>query len=250
MKKLLNEEEKAKLQKKIKLATTIFKFTLLIAIVVGLPLYIWFFHHDLITRFSSISSIKAMADQYKIEGVFIYLAAQIVQIIICIIPGQWIQLGAGFTYGFWIGYFISLLGAFLGAVITFNLAKWLGRDAMHMIFGEEKITKYIEQFNSKRAVIIVFLIYLIPGVPKDLCNYAAGISEMKLKPFLIISLIARSPAMMGSILIGTQLGVGRYTLAIIIFAVAVSLFVLGIIFRKPLMAWFDRVYDKLMDKDD
>ena len=63
---------------------------------------------------------------------------------------------------------------------------------MHLIFGEEKIKSMLETLNSKKAVVLVFLIFLIPGVPKDLCNYVAGLSEMKLKPFLIVSLIGRS----------------------------------------------------------
>lgn len=101
-------------------------------------------------------------------------------------------------YGFWLGYLYSLIGAFLGSVLTYYIAKILGHDAMHLTFGEEKIKSMLETLNSKKAVVLVFLIFLIPGVPKDLCNYVAGLSEMKLKPFLIVSLIGRSPGMMAA----------------------------------------------------
>ena len=79
-----------------------------------------------------------------------------------------------------------------------------------------------------------FLIFLIPGVPKDLCNYAAGISEMKLKHFLAASLLGRTPGMMGSLLIGKHIGTSSYTTAIIIGVVAVLLFVLGLVFHKKI----------------
>ena len=117
---------------------------------------------------------------------------------------------------------------------------------MHLIFGEEKIKKWLVHLNSKKAVIIVFFIFLIPGVPKDLCNYVAGLSEIKLKPFLIVSLIGRSPGMMGSLLIGRQIGTGGYVSAGSIAGVAVVLCVLCVIFRKRFTGLLNKGYDKLM----
>ena len=129
-------------------------------------------------------------------------------------------------WGFWLGYLYSLIGALIGSVLTYYIARILGHDAMHLIFGEEKIKKWLVHLNSKKAVIIVFFIFLIPGVPKDLCNYVAGLSEIKLKPFLIESLIGRSPGMMGSLLI--------------------VLCVLCVIFRKRFTGLLNKGYDKLM----
>ena len=144
------------------------------------------------------------------------------------------------------GYIWSFVGALIGTVISYYIAKILGHDAMHMIFGEERINELLNKFNSKRAMVLIFLFYLIPGLPKDLCSYVAGLSEMKLKPFLIISLVGRSPAMMGSLLIGRLVNTGGYTWAIIIAAVAIILFILGVILRKKLLIWIDKVYDKLI----
>lgn len=112
-------------------------------------------------------------------------------------------------------------------------------------FSVKKINEFIHKLNSKKAIVVVFLIFLIPGVPKDLCNYAAGISAMKLKPFLVVSLVGRSPGMMGSLLVGRQIEAGNYTGAIIIAVIAVILFIIGIIMRKRLTGWLDKVYDKL-----
>ena len=149
-------------------------------------------------------------------------------------------------WGFWLGYLYSLIGALIGSVLTYYIARILGHDAMHLIFGEEKIKKWLVHLNSKKAVIIVFFIFLIPGVPKDLCNYVAGLSEIKLKPFLIVSLIGRSPGMMGSLLIGRQIGTGGYVSAGIITGVAVVLCVLCVIFRKRFTGLLNKGYDKLM----
>jgi uncharacterized membrane protein YdjX (TVP38/TMEM64 family) len=229
----------------LKKILAILKFAILIGIIVGIPLYIYFFQHEWIDQLSSIENIKALFRRYQTQSILIYLAAQVIQIIICVIPGQWMQITAGLAFGFWGGYLWSITGAALGAVVTYYLARWLGRDAMHLFFGEEKVERYIKAFNSKRSMIIVFLLFLIPGFPKDILCYLAGLSEMKLKPFLVFSLIGRTPGMMGSILIGMQVGAHRWNVVILISVIAVILFVLCMIFRKRLMQWFNDFYDKV-----
>lgn len=234
-----------KLRKRIKIAGTILKFAILLIIIIGIPLYIYFAHHEFIEQFESIEDVNAMLHEYKGYSILVYLAAQIIQIIICIIPGQMLQFAAGYTFGFWMGLVLSWIGAALGTVISYYLAKLLGQGILYLIFDEKQLESFIEKLNSKKAIIAVFVIYLIPGLPKDTCSYAAGISNIKLKPFLLISLIGRTPAMAGSLLIGNQVEVGAYTLAIIIGVLAVILFVLGLIFRNRITNLLDRAYDKL-----
>ena len=241
----MDKHRKDKIHKRIKVISTILKFALLLLIIIGLPLYIYFFEPQLIDSMSSMENVNALFEHYHAESILVYIGAQILQIIICVIPGQWLQFVAGYMYGFWLGFLYSIIGAAIGSVVTYYLAKLLGRDAMHLIFGEARINEFIHKLNSKKAIVIVFLIFLIPGVPKDLCNYAAGISEMKLKPFLIVSLVGRSPGMMGSLLIGRQIEAGNYTGAIVVAAVAVVLCVVGIIMRKRLTGWMDKAYDRL-----
>lgn len=242
----LTIEKKDKLRKRYKTISAILKLLLLLFILIGLPLYIYFCQHQIIEQFSSIEKIEAFFAEYKTQSIFYYLALQIIQVVICVIPGQGLQFAAGYMYGFWMGYVWSLVGAFIGTVISYYLAKILGHDAMHMIFGEERIKELLIAFNSKKAMVLVFLFYLIPGLPKDLCSYVAGLSEMKLKAFLIISLVGRSPAMMGSLLIGRLVDIGGYTGAIVIAAIAVILFSAGVILRKRVLVWIDIAYDKLM----
>lgn len=239
----LNKKELRK--KKYKKLLAYLKFGLLLVILVGVPLYIFFFQKDWITSMSSIENVQKYFEKYETETVFIYIAAQIVQIVICIIPGQGLQFAAGYIYGFWLGFLYSIIGAAIGSIITYYLAKVLGRDFIHIIFDEAKINNLLAKLNSKRGVILVFLIFLIPGIPKDLCNYAAGISDIKLKPFLLVSLLGRSPGMMGSLLIGRQIMNGGYTSVIIIGVIAVLFFILGVIFRKKINILLDTGYDKI-----
>lgn len=242
----ISRANKQKLRKRIKIISAIIKLVLLLVILIAIPVYIYFFHYDLIERFSNMENVNALFREYRAESVLFYLGAQILQIVICIIPGQWLQFAAGYIYGFWIGYLLSLVGAAIGTVFTYYIARLLGHDAMHLIFGEEKIHQMLNTLNSKKAVVLVFLIFLIPGVPKDLCNYVAGLSEMKLKRFMVVSLIGRSPGMMGSLLIGLSIESGKYIGAGAIAAAAIILFALGIIFRKKITSFLDKAYDRLM----
>lgn len=238
-------DTKDKVRKRIKIASTIFKFALLLIIIVGIPLYIYFCHHEVIDQVSSIENVQALLDEYKGYSILVYILAQIVQIIICIIPGQWLQFAAGYAFGFWLGLLFSLIGATIGAFVSYYLAKLLGQGILYLLFDEDQMNHFIEKLNSKKAIVAVFVIYLIPGLPKDACSYAAGISNMNLKAFLIVSLIGRTPAMAGSLLIGNQVGIGSYTAAIIIGVAAVILCITGVIFRNKITDLLDKVYDKL-----
>ncbi|MBQ4596697.1 MAG: hypothetical protein IJB14_06955, partial [Firmicutes bacterium] len=83
----LTREKKDKLRKRYKTLSAILKFLLLILLVVGLPLYIYFFQHDVIEQFSSLDKVEAFFAEYKTQSIIYYLALQIIQIIICVIPG-------------------------------------------------------------------------------------------------------------------------------------------------------------------
>lgn len=243
----MNQTKRNNKSTKLMRASSIIKLALLALILIGVPLYIFFFQHDLIEYFSSLKNIRMWLAEYKAQSIFIYIGAQVFQIIICIIPGQALQFAAGYMYGFWLGYIFSLVGAAIGSAVVYYLARILGHDALHFLFGQGKITEMIDHMNSRKGIIITFIIFLVPGIPKDLCSYAAGLSNVKLKPYLIVSLIGRTPGMMGSLIIGRQIGAGGYVSAAVIAAVAIVLCILGVIFRKKILDATYKICDKLLD---
>jgi len=224
---------------------SILKVLLLVTIVIGIPLYIYFFHKDWMSQFNSFDDIISYLQSYKMESIPIYIGIQAVQIIISVIPGQFFNLAAGYLYTFFPALLFSIAGAFIGTLVSFALARLLGSDFVHLFFGKEKTQDYVKKLNSKKAYTIVFLIYLIPGVPKDLVSYAAGVSEMKFKPFMLLSLIGRLPGMMGSIMIGSMWHKEEYVGMIALCVIAVLAFVLCIIFRKKINGFLDKMYNKI-----
>lgn len=224
------------------------KLMLLLLIVIGIPLSIYLNHPEILDHFRSLDALNAFLERYKTAGIFVYLILQIIQILVPVIPGQALQLAAGYMYYFLLGLVLTLLGISLGTVISFTLARFLGHDAMVLIFGEERMREYVVKLNSKRSYLVIFLLYLMPGFPKDFICFAAGVSEIRLIPFLFLSLIGRIPALTLSLLIGKMARIGSYTGAIMVCVIAVVLFLLCIWKRKSVMEFSDRIYDKLSNR--
>lgn len=239
-------ERRRKVKARIKIAITILKLIILLVVVVGIPLYITIYHREFISQFDSLDTVNAYLEKYKTASVFVYIGIQIMQIVVSIVPGQPMQFAAGYAYAFGLGYLYSIIGAAIGTILTFYLARSLGKDALHLIFGEKRIAKFIARLNSKRAFILVFVIFLIPGLPKDLFAYAAGVSEMKLRVFLIISLVGRTPGMMCSIMIGSMFNRGSYFGIVALTIIAVVLCVWGIKNHEKLTQMMDKWYEKLV----
>jgi len=240
----LNSKQK---RSKIRIVISIVKLIILLVMVIVMPLYVYFYFPELIDHFRSLEAINAFLLQYKTLSIFVYIGLQILQIVISVLPGQALQFAAGYAYTFWFGYLYSVIGVLLGTVLTFYIARVLGKDAMHVIFGEEKLSKFVHILNSKRALTILFVIFLIPGIPKDLFTYAAGVSEIKIKPFLMLSLIGRTPAMMGSIMMGSMFHKGSYTGLIILCIIAVIACIAGILQRDKLIKWSNKAYNKIVN---
>lgn len=251
-KKELNEEKKSlkanlKNMKKSKLVISILKFVLLLVILIGIPAYLLIYQKEALHSFKTIDDAVKFLRSYNTQSILVYLGLQIIQIVISVIPGQIFQFAAGCIWGFAIGLVLSLFGAFLGSTIAFYIARFLGKDALHLFFSEEKLDYFVDRLNSKKAYLIVFLIYLIPGLPKDIMSYAAGVSEMKYKPFMILSLIGRIPGMSGSLMIGALYYTHHYVIMWIIAVIALAIFIVCFIKREALKKYIDKFYDKISE---
>ena len=219
----------------------ILKLILLVVIIAGIPAFLYLrYGSDIFSKDTAAGVVEYLRHNSSIAFLLI-IGIQIIQVVVCVLPGQPIQFAASYMFGVGIGYLLSVIGAMIGTTISFYLAKLLGSEAMHLFFGEEKITEYQRRLNSGRGLLIAFLIYLIPGVPKDLVSYAAGISEMRFRPFLLAATIGRSPAMLGSLLVGHFYGKQNYTAIIIITAAILLILLICFIKRDKLIEVLDRI---------
>ena len=139
-----------------------------------------------------------------VKGPLFCVAAQSIQVVIFVLPGEITQLAAGYVFGVWRGLLYSVIGILLGSAFNFYLARVLGRPALRAIISARTLDKIDRMFAKARTKSAIFLLFLLPGAPKDVLCYGAGFSHMSLLEFMVISGLGRLPALFASVLIGSR----------------------------------------------
>lgn len=137
----------------------------------------------------------------------------VVQIFLPILPGEPVEVLAGMSYGPIGGLFVIFLGAFLSSLIIFFAVRKFGRGFLYSFISKEKIDKLenSKMFSDpKKVYAILFILFFIPGTPKDLFVYIAGLLPIKPVKFLLISTFARFPSIISSTIAGSNLVDGNW----------------------------------------
>ena len=156
----------------------------------------------------------------------------ILQVIVSLIPGGVVQLAAGYCYGEVEGGILCLIGAVIGSVIVFLFVKKFGVKLAEAFVSREKMMQLKIFQDTKRLNMLVFILYLIPGTPKDVFNYLVGLTPMKLGTFTLINLTARPLAIFMTTVVGNYLLKGEYLTAGVIFAVMMLLTAGGLLLYR------------------
>ena len=166
------------------------------------------------------------------------LTIQVLQIFIAFIPGEIVELLAGILYGPVGGLLICLLGILIGSILIYYTMKLFANK--HIMKYKEKLKTYNFLSNPKKIPVYFFILFLIPGLPKDIFIYLVPFLPIKFYSFLIVSLIARIPSILSSTVVGSSLVEGNYLTSIIIFSIFLILGLLGILFQDRLFSLFKR----------
>ena len=159
-------------------------------------------------------------------GLIVMMLIQIAQIIVAIIPGEIVEFVAGTIYGWFGGLVFCLIGIAIGQTIIFVAVRYFGKSFAEKIAGSEAIKKYKFLNNEKHLKSIIFLLYFIPGTPKDLLTYIVPLTNINICDFLIITLFARIPSVVTSTYGGDAFASKDYLTLAIVYA-AIILFSVG-----------------------
>lgn len=165
-------------------------------------------------------------------GVLVLLLIQVLQVVVAFIPGEPIEVIAGVLYGSWGGTALSLFGVVVGSSLVFLGVRRFGARFVRMFINPDEMEKYRFLNSTTRLESLVFLLFLIPGTPKDALTYVAAITPIRLHRFLLLSVFARIPSVLSSAMAGAALGEGEYLTSLAIFA-AIAVIGLGGIWLKP-----------------
>ena len=168
-------------------------------------------------------------------GFLILLAMQFMQIVVAFIPGEVVQMAAGMMYGPWLGAAVILLGCIISSAFVFVVVHRLGAP-----FVQDMVpTKYLDKFRafeeSGKLSIVVFILFLIPAMPKDTFTYLVPLTNMRMRDFLVLSNVGRIPGIVISTYAANGLVDGNITQSLIIFAVVAVIAIVAIIFRDKIM---------------
>lgn len=164
-------------------------------------------------------AFKAYIESFGMRGRLVFVGIQVAQIVFALIPGEAVELGAGYIFGAWQGFLLCEVGVALASIPIFLLVRTFGRSALHVLVKPEKIESMKFLQHEKRLEIIVFLLFLIPGTPKDVFTYFVGLTKINPWFFVATTLVARIPSILSSTWVGAKLGEQNYALAALIFAV-------------------------------
>lgn len=183
-----------------------------------------------------VTNAQRVHEYVRLNPVFsrlFFCTAVFFQVIFAIIPGEPFELGAGYAFGAIEGCIICLVGIFAASAVIFLTVKRFGRPVVELFIPPEKIESVKIFQNKKKLNLITFIVFFIPGTPKDLLTYTAALTPIKMRDWLFISTLARTPSIITSTVAGKVFAENRYMLAFIFFAAGGLIAVFGMfIFHK------------------
>jgi len=181
---------------------------------------------------------KNTVEKAGILGIFLLLGLQFSQMLLAIIPGEPIEILAGMCYGYVGGTLFMLITFFIFSALVFFCVRKIGINIVYTFCSEEMVVKIQNSKifqNPKKVEKILYILYLLPGTPKDLFTYAAGLLPIeKTLRFLIISTLSRIPSIISSTIAGAELVDGSFKIAFISYALIYIIVILSIVIYKKI----------------
>ena len=183
------------------------------------------------------AGLERLVDSNFLLGVCVYMFLQVLQVLVALIPGGVIQILGGVLFGNFWGTVLCSLGILAGSAIVFFMVRRFGMPVVEAFIDRKGIKKFEFLNDTKKLEITVFILFLIPGMPKDVLTYLAPLTKIKLSSFLALSMLGRFPAILLSIVFGANLSEGNILAAVIIFAMVAVVGIIGILYNGKIVAY-------------
>ena len=182
--------------------------------------------------------LEALVDNNLVLGVAVFLLLQVLQIVVALIPGAVIQILGGVLFGGFWGTVLCLLGTLAGEATVFYIVRALGMPLVEALIDSKGIKKLSFLQDTKKVELAVFILFLIPVMPKDALTYIAPLTRIKPSTFFILSISARAPSVIMSVVFGSSLSKGNIFLAIILSAIVAIIGVICILHKDKVIDIF------------
>lgn len=206
----------------------------LTVIVTVSALALVFVGKPLIRFVSDAEAFRGFVEKHTWWSRVAYLGMLIFQVVFAVIPGGAFEVAGGYAFGAVEGTILSVIGTTIGSVLVFLMVRRWGLKYVLLFFTQEQLDSAKFMHDERRLYLIAFIAFIIPGTPKDLLCYVAGLTDIKLSRWILITSIARVPAITISTIGGNAIGTKSYVFAAVVLAVTVLISAVGILIYRRL----------------
>lgn len=197
----------------------IFPLVLLLLFLSAVLIFYINYSEELYAVVTDKETLKTWLDSFGNWGKVVFVLIRALQTIVKFIPSEPLEIASGYIFGTFGGCFLCLLGTEIGSVAIILLTKLIGERFINAILSQKQIETaktYIGKINFK---ISLFIIYVIPGTPKDLLTYFQFMMPVSVPKFFLITAVARIPSIITSTWCGAEFGNNNYIYAVLIFVI-------------------------------
>ena len=213
------------------------KIVSVIAVIIFLVFMVavgWFVGVPMVRLAEDPDAFRVWVDSYGLFGRILFVGMVVLQVLVAFIPGEPVELAAGYAFGFLEGSLLTLLGFLIGSWLVFALVRKFGIKLVEVFFDSKKITEFRFLKNPKKTKVIAFILMLIPGTPKDFLSYFAGLTKLTTKEWLLIVAVGRLPSLITSSITGAAAGNENYILSIVMLLITALISIIGVIYYRNL----------------
>ncbi len=192
----------------------------------------WFVGRPLIRFAREPEVFRAWVADHGLLGMAAYTGMVFLQVLVAIIPGEPLEIAGGYAFGAVWGTVLCLLGAFLGSAAVFAVVRKWGVPLVEVFFPQDKLGKLAFLKTSPKRTALLWLVFTVPGTPKDLLCYFAGLTDLRWSSWLLIASVGRLPSIITSTVGGNALGLQNYQFAAITFAATTVIAGVGLVIYR------------------
>jgi uncharacterized membrane protein YdjX (TVP38/TMEM64 family) len=192
--------------------------------------------------------LKATLREWGVLAPVIFILLQATQVVVSPIPGEATGFLGGYLFGEWLGFIYSTIGLTAGSIVAFGIGRWLGAHFVRNVVSKETWER-LGFIVEAEGAILCFIVYLIPGLPKDIVCYLFGISPMPFWVFALVSGIGRMPGTWILSAQGARTHAGHYIEVVAITAVAIAVALPLYYYRHRIVTWFHGRHGKPASAD-
>ncbi len=185
-------------------------------------------------------SVTAYVESFGAAAPLVFMAIQIFQVILAPIPGEATGFIGGFLFGAFAGCFYSTVALTIGSFLNFCIGRFLGKRWVRRLIPEAKFEKY-DHLIRHQGILVVFVLFLFPGFPKDYLCLVLGLSTIPMRVFLLMAFIGRIPGTLMLSLQGALVFEKNYFIFVLIVLINLIVVFIGYRYREAIYRWVEKI---------